>query len=210
MSESHKYKALAESPWHKLQAFLDFRIMLEGIWIKDPKFWFEAITEEFIEISTELYTDSGGGPLHTFCIKVSEPGKVLLDMSLNFAEVWSDSAVFVARMKAMYRYMKSYSEGNTWFERACWSHGDEDGFVDGGEWDKCFGPLQDVGRVPFKDLSDIRNTYPAAGFQLLGGLAYVDPSEVHFSGGTAKLVKASKEWALMALLDMERYFFAVC
>ncbi len=209
MSDSYTVKLNGRNHWNKLAAYLDFRMAVEGLWFKDAEFWHRAITSDWIHIDVAMSGDSGGGPLHHYNIKVYQPGEELFELNFSFDEVWSLNAVFAKRAKETYRYMKSYSEGNTWYERAC--YGDDEDIVDYRIWNALFGPLDDVDRVTCTELDNVRSSLPRAGFHVLGGLGYIVPKgDVTFGGKTAEQIESAKRWALFTLLEMQRSFFASC
>jgi len=220
MSESHDYHDNKQGPWGKLYAYLNFRRLLQGLWIEDPPFWFKAITDDDIIIRTGLYTDSGGGPLTGYDILVFNryrERKPMLRMSLSFDSPNTDT-VFIERMKLAYSYMKSYAEGKNWLERACDRYDDD--CVDGVLWDKIFGPLHGIGKVSDKDLGNMKcfnydSPYGRWADEisiLLDGITRF-PSEnidITFHNKTAVLVKKARQWALLALLEMQRYYYTSC
>jgi len=218
MSDSYSYSSEEKEPWGKLQTYLEFRLLCEGLWITHgPHFWFDAITNDNIHILRSFSGDTGGGPVHHFYIRVfKEYGKRkrLFEISLSFDEVFSYNAVFIKRAEAVYRYMESYSKGETWFDKACWCYGEEpgedNGFVDHRLWNKLFGPLEDISRVSNEDYASRRNILPANGFGLLSNLSSFPSADISFRNKTAVSIQKAREWALFALLEMQRQDFTTC
>lgn len=216
MSDSYDYHDKEQGPWGKLYAYLNFRRLLQGLWVDEPQFWFKAITDREIVIKTDLYTDSGGGPLDGYNISVFyeyNEKKPLFSMSFRYRCLGnylgiSDDIVFVRRMKRAYSYMKSYAHGKSWFEKASCER--MDGCLDHVRWNDIFGPLDDIGKMLNKDLNNMNDRWADKIFVLLDGVERFPSEDITFSNETAVLVKKARQWALLALLEMQRYYYTSC
>ena len=219
MSDSYSCKNVGNDPWTKLLIYLRFRIISEGLWIeKSANFWFDAIMDEDTIITENKYYDSGGGPLDHHIIRVYKsynPKKTLFETDFTYEDASEMGQVFVKRAEEVYRYVKSYGDGNGWYDAAiklCEQYSD-DHSIDAKKWHKVFELSEGVGMVDFELFNEISidPLFPEI-FGLLATLhdkAYLIES-ISFNDEVSKNICRVKEWAMYALLEMERYYCTAC
>ena len=216
MSASYYLKDVASNPWLKLYIYIRFRVISEGLWINtSPGLWFRAIMNEETIID-EIIDGDTGSPMDNYSISVYKrynPEKVLFGISLTYDSANSASKTFVKRAKKVYDYTRGYGgEANGWLESALelyWDDEEEMSVLDIESWNKLFGPFDNTGMVNLKsfNFSSVDPLLPKI-FGLLASLHdYGDLiKDIDFDDAVSKDICRAKEWALLALLEMVRYY----
>lgn len=219
MSDSYDYKTASYGSWLKLADFLRYFSLCEGMWIgKEAKFWYDAIADSDIRIDTELYTDSGGGPLAVFNITVIDTRKdeVLFQTNIEFQDTILDTVPFAQRMRQTYRYMRSYAGGDDdgenrpdtlWGLASADDFEDLDDFFNPRVWNDIFCGLEEVKEIELTEGEGV--DIPLRNFQLAEAMCYNDADTLLKIAGKKEL-QIAKNWAAYVLLVMRRAQYTSC
>jgi len=218
MSEVLVIKDKAMNVWGKLYIYLMFRVISEGMWIggKDPKFWFNAILNNTMWISYTWHMDTGGYPdnfvitVGTDQYRLDEKAGERFSMSITYDDIiYPAITSFAHRATSMYEYMNHFAgPGKTMIAKI-----KNYQKLDINRWDEAFGPLSKAKALSYDDLQlseltdmDMR----IRGFELLADIDHIPRSHIRLTGETGKLVRKCRDWALFAIMEMERFHYATC
>lgn len=240
MSSEYVTNKLGQGPWSKLALYILFRYLSEGLWINcSPRLWYSVILEPEYKIRTMVW-DFGGDLTEFTIEAFEDGGKrkdeILYKLDLHFDPTHPESVSFVNRMENVYSYMKTYAgphsimEGGKdihgkgrWFERAedPWREEDREtrdkygGDTDRERWNKVFGPLENIGKIESVNSYEKKSVLHEHEipyedyFNLLDNLKNTD-DDIKVGGKTAASFIRCREWALFALLEMQRYYYGSC
>ena len=216
MNASYYMEDIGDNPWFKLYIYIRFRVLSEGLWIgASPSFWFDTIMDDEMVIREVVERDSGA-PIDHYAISVNKrhnPDKILHGTKLACANSLSAGKTFVKRAKEVYEYMKIYSDASGWLNNARdfdKQYSDDEGYtLNANDWNKVFGPFDNTGTVDLKSFSFLTMDYafPRVFGLLASTYDYSDLiQEVSFPDHVNKRMGIAKEWALLVLLEMVRYY----
>jgi hypothetical protein len=223
MSESYDSFDKATDVWDKLYTYLKFREMCNGMWVNcHPELWYNIITDYWNLIEIKKSWDSGGGPLSHYHVRAKDGdydhAKTLYELTI----VHEDSSLGVGFFRVIdeaYRYMKSYmeSESDSPISKAYYFSDsyEKDSKLNVAKWCKLFDITDAVGELPVigKDCyyTDMHiKEIPEDGFKFLSMSRAFTQGHIKPLKDLAKEVILAKQWALAALLEMQRYHCTSC
>jgi hypothetical protein len=213
MSDSNKYNSTSKTPWQKLLDFLNFRRVCEGVWVNSsPEDWCKWVLCDRTIIEVDVFEDSGGMfskfELTVKDLYLKDDKHVYFKFVGRYPDEYDCGKYYYHRVKEdVYKYLSSYAEGDTWYDKA--NYGDEDDPLPGKKWLEAFGIDENVDKLPDEILNGYVK-YPWHTFDLLDNIDHLPKGEMTFTGDTAESIKLAKQFALMALLDMQRYYYSAC
>jgi hypothetical protein len=223
MSDAYDSFDKAINVWSKLYTYLKFRQMCNGMWISCyPELWYDIITDSYNLIETSINWDSGGGPLSNHYVKAKrgdyDTAEILYEIAMTYEDPECLGDGFFKVADSACRYMKSYmhSKSDSLMSKAIYFSRsyEKDSKLKADKWCKLFGITDDVGELPVigNDLyGDIHiKEIPENGFKFLSISTAFTQGHVEPLKDLAKEVTLAKQWALVALLEMQRYHCTSC
>lgn len=205
------YSTTVKDVWGKLYAYLLFRKECGGKWINsDPSNWYEYIVDNIYKIHIKESIDDGGG-LSLFKIEVINGlGDIVFEMKL-YRWVYYDDSEFYKTMNDAYEYMNDYSDLKK-DKRTPFNLAKDCGKcakVDNVRWCKEFEIDKDIEKLPITEIEDLL-TFASEGFRFLSKTRDYKKHIKITDNKLEKEVYAARQWAMLTLMEMQRYYRNEC
>lgn len=205
------YSTIVEDSWGKLYAYLLFRRECGGKWINSSaRDWYEYIIDNAYKIHIKESIDDGGG--HSlFKIEVSNGlDEIVFEMKL-YRWVYYDDREFYKTMKDAYEYMSDYShlrnDRRTPFNIA--ERYKQYTKINNIRWCEEFEIDEDVEKLIIIDKKNQLN-FATDGFRFLSKMTGYEKHIKIIDNKLEKEIYVAKQWAMLALIEMQRYYVHAC
>ena len=210
------YSLVADDVWSKLYAYLLFREECGGKWINSgPRSWYEYIVNDMYKINIKESIDDGGG-LSSFRIEViNGADKSVFEISMQ-RWIYHDNSEFYKTMGRAYEYMSRHShlrnDRKTPFNVS--ERYSKDSKIDNIRWCQEFEIDKDIEKLPIIDNKENFNTdllsFASEGFRFLSEIGDFKDCLKITNSQLEKEVYTAKQWAIFALIEMQRYYVHAC
>lgn len=210
------YSIVADDVWSKLYAYLLFREECGGKWINSgPRDWYEYIVNDMYKINIKESIDDGGG-LSSFKIEViNGSDKPIFEIRMQ-RWIYHDNSEFHKTVGRAYEYMNRHShlrnDRKTPFNIS--ERYSKVSKIDNIRWCEEFEIDKDIEELPIieneKNFNTGLLTFASEGFRFLSKVGDFKDCLAITDSQLERKVHTAKQWAIYALIEMQRYYVHAC